>query len=317
MTQVVTHLFVLRAINQCGVGNSLPLTSASIHTMQFQLRLVAGPSGQFAEPTATANRSSQPQCIPFNYAYALTGALYRLLANADDEYARFLHERGYQTDGITGSRKTFRLFTFSDLRMHGYEVRPREGCFVLTSPVVDWTLSFYVDRAAEAFVAGLFQNQRITVANRQHRTELTVERVEMIPVALTDNADTSGRVTLRTLSPVVVAEKDASNMDQYLHPADELFGPLLLQNVIDKYRSVYTDAPPPDIADFSYRLLTPPDKARSRLVTIKEGTREETKVRGWYGFDFALTGPFAVLEVGVLAGVGRYNAEGFGCVRVV
>lgn len=269
--------------------------------MQFQLRLLADSSG-----TSPSGR------IPFNYAYALTGALYRLLANADEDYARFLHERGYRTDGVTGSRKTFRLFTFSDLRMHGYEVRPREGCFVLTSPVVDWTISFYVDRAAEAFVAGLFQNQRITVANRQHRIELTVERVEMLPVALTENA-----VTLRTLSPVVVAEKDDTNMDQYLHPADELFGPLLLQNMIDKYRSVNADADSPVIADFSYRLLTPPGKARSRLVTIKEGTREETKVRGWYGFDFALTGPADVLEVGVLAGVGRYNAEGFGCVRAV
>lgn len=270
--------------------------------MQFQLRLLADSSGS----------STSPERIPFNYAYALTGALYRLLANADAEYARFLHERGYRTNGVTGLRKTFRLFTFSDLRMHGYEVRPREGCFVLTSPVVDWTLSFYVDRAAEAFVTGLFQNQRITVANRQHRTELTVERVEMLPVTLTENT-----VTLRTLSPVVVAEKDITNMDQYLHPSDELFGPLLLQNMIDKYRSVNPNEGSPTIADFSYRLVTPPEKARSRLVTIKEGTREETKVRGWYGFDFALTGPANVLEVGVLAGVGRYNAEGFGCVRVI
>ena len=275
--------------------------------MQFTLRLMA----------ESSNNPARPARIPFNYAYALTGALYRLLANADEAYARFLHEHGYQTRTATSARKTFRLFTFSDLRMHGYEVRPKEGCFVLTSPLIDWTLSFYVDRAAEAFVAGLFRNQRITVANRQHRIDLTVERVEMVPVALTDDA-----VTLRTLSPVVVAEKDATNMDQYLHPADDLFGPLLLQNMIDKYRSVHpeTDLPHadfPDVADFTYQLLTPPGKIRSRLVTIKEGTREETKVRGWYGFDCALTGPADVLEVGVLAGVGRYNAEGFGCVKVV
>ena len=263
--------------------------------MQFQLRLFS------RTPSAT---------IPFNYQYLLTGALYRLLGNADAQYAQFLHEHGYRTD-----RKTFRLFTFSDLRMHAYEVRPREGCFVLTSPVVDWTLSFYVDQAAEAFVQGLFQNQHLTLANRQHRADLTVERVEMLPVTLSDNADTSGRVVLRTLSPVVVAEKDETGMDQYQHPADDAFGPLLLRNLIDKYRSVHPNAPP-DI-DLTYRLLTNPGQVRSRLIAIKEGTREETKVRGYYKFDFALTGPFAVLEVGVLAGVGRYNAEGFGCVQVV
>lgn len=258
--------------------------------MQFTLRLLS------ETPSAT---------IPFNYQYLLTGALYRLLGDADAQYAQFLHEHGYRT-----SRKTFRLFTFSDLRMHGYEVRPRDGCFVLTSPVVDWTLSFYVDQAAEAFIQGLFQNQHLTLVNRQHRANLIVERVEMQPIALPENA-----VTLRTLSPIVVAEKDANGMDQYLHPADDAFGPLLLRNLIDKYRSVHPNAP--TNMDLTYRLLTNAGQVRSRLIAIKEGTREETKVRGYYKFDFALTGPADVLEMGVLAGVGRYNAEGFGCVRVV
>ena len=99
--------------------------------MQFTLRLLA------ADPSTR---------IPFNYQYLLTGWLYGVLADADQAYTRFLHDQGYQA-----GRKTFRLFTFSDLRMQGYEVRPREGCFVLTSPVVDWTLSFYVEQAAEAF----------------------------------------------------------------------------------------------------------------------------------------------------------------------
>lgn len=264
--------------------------------MQFTLRLLA------AEPSTR---------IPFNYQYLLTGWLYRVLADADEAYTQFLHEQGYQT-----GRKTFRLFTFSDLRMHGYEVRPREGCFVLTSPVVDWTLSFYVEQAAEAFIMGLFQDQHLTLMNRRFRADLTVERVETLPLPpLTD------RLTLRTLSPVVVAEKDETGMDQYLHPADESFGPLLLGNLIDKYRSTWPDpntsADVPEVKHFSYKPLTKPGLIRSRLVAIKEGSPQETKVRGWYGFDFELRGPAEVLEVALLAGVGRYNAEGFGCVRVM
>ena len=165
--------------------------------------------------------------IPFNYPYLLTGWLYRVLADADGHYTRFLHEQGYQTTSRTGQRKTFRLFTFSDLRMHGYEIRPREGCFVLTSPVVDWTLSFYVDQAAEAFIQGLFADQHLTLMNRRFRAELTVERVETLPLPAIGNV-----LTLRTRSPVVVAEKDSTGMDQYLHPADDAFGPLLLGNLI-------------------------------------------------------------------------------------
>ena len=257
--------------------------------MQFKLTLSA---------QASATR------IPFNYPYLLTGWLYKLLANADGEYAQFLHQHGYRTD-----RKTFRLFTFSDLRMQGYEVRPREGCFVLTSPIVNWTLSFYVDQAAEAFIQGLFMDQHLTLTNRRFHADLTIDRVETLPLPPVSNV-----LTLRTLSPVVVAEKDNTGMDQYLHPADEAFGPLLLSNLIDKYRSANPDAPEPNLADVEYELLTDPKRIRSRLVAIKEGSREETKVRGWYGFDFNLHGPADVLEAGLLAGVGRYGAEGFGCV---
>jgi len=264
--------------------------------MHFQLHLVARQSHTL---------------IPFNYQYLLTGWLYRVLQGADAQYTTFLHQRGYRTE-----RKTFRLFTFSDLRMSRYEVRPGKGHtsggLLLLAPEVDLTLSFYVDRAAEAFVTGLFREQTLVLANRQQRAELVVERVEMQPVSLAQD-----QVKLRTLSPVVVAEKDETGMDQYLHPADEGFGPLLLGNLIDKYRSIAPDSAPPHPDAFSYRLLTQPDWVRSRLVTIKEGAREETKVRGWYGFDFALNGPAEVLEVGMLAGFGRYNSAGFGCVRAV
>ncbi|MBO0932063.1 CRISPR-associated endoribonuclease Cas6 [Fibrella aquatilis] len=266
--------------------------------MQFTLRLLA---------TESSAR------IPFNYQYLLTGWLYRVLADADGDYARFLHERGYQVASGTWSRKTFKLFTFSDLRMHGYEVRPKEGCFVLTSPVVDWTLSFYVEQAAEAFIMGLFQDQHLTLVNRHFQTELAVERVETL--ALPSLTDT---LTLRTLSPIVVAQKDNTGMDQYLHPYDDAFGPLLLINLIDKYRSTRIDAnfdtDEPNLKNFSFEPLTKPDRLRSRLVTIKEGSPQETKVRGWHSLDFRLHGPAEVLEAGFLAGLGRYNAEGFGCV---
>ena len=265
--------------------------------MQFRLTLSA---------QASATR------IPFNYSYLLTGWLYKLLANADSEYAHFLHQHGYRAARHPGGRKTFRLFTFSDLRMQGYEVRPREGCFVLTSPVVDWTLSFYIDQAAEIFIQGLFMNQHLSLTNRRFNANLTIDRVETLPLPPISNV-----LTLRTQSPVVVAEKDNTGMDQYLHPADEAFGPLLLGNLIDKYRSANPTAPEPNRSDLRYELLTEPKRIRSRLVAIKEGSREETKVRGWYGFDFALHGPADVLEVGLLAGVGRYGAEGFGCVGAV
>lgn len=255
----------------------------------------------------TLTPSRKGTIVPFNYAYRLTGWLYGLLHDAEPAYAQFLHERGY----AVSPTKRFKLFTFSDLQIGRFDIRNDTDGITVLSPTVEWYVSFYVERAAEHFLMGLFQNQTVTIASPRHRAELLIERVESLPELLT-----SSTVRLKTLSPMVVAEKDDTGMDQYLHPADALFGPLLIQNLIDKYRSIRLDARSYALDEFSFRLL-PDWKPRSRLMTIKEGSREQTQVRGWYNFLFELTGPREVLEVGLGAGLGRYNAEGCGCVSVV
>jgi CRISPR-associated endoribonuclease Cas6 len=180
-----------------------------------------------------------------------------------------------------------------------------------------------VDKAAQHFIMGLFQDQRCVIASPRHRAEFVIERVEAVPVEVTTHT-----VQLRTLSPVVIAEKDERGMDQYLHPADAEFGPLLVSNLLAKWGSVQTAVPAGthaedewDASSLTYRLLPGPERQaaqpRSRLVTIKEGSREMTQIRGYYGFNFELSGPKELLELAVLAGVGRYNAEGFGCVGII
>lgn len=266
--------------------------------MQFRLTLV---------PTA------RQTLVPFNYAYRLSAFIYAVLADAEPAYARFLHEQGY---AFSPTRR-FKLFTFSDLIMPTARVDARAGGLWVNSPHLEWVVSFYVDKAAQHFIMGLFQDQRCVIATPKHRAEFIIERVEAVPVELPTNT-----VQLRTLSPVVVAEKDARGLDQYLHPADVHYGPLLTANLLAKWGSVHSAAPvgvalEDDFATsaVTYRLL-PDREPRSRLVTIKEESREMTQVRGYYGFTFELRGPKALLELAVLAGVGRYNAEGFGCVGV-
>lgn len=249
--------------------------------------------------------------VPFNYAYRLSGFLYAVLADADAQYARFLHEQGY---ALSPTRR-FKLFTFSDLQIPDFRVDARAGGIWVNSTYVEWVVSFYIDTAAQHFIEGLFRDQRCVIASPTHRAEFMIERVEAIPIDIKGET-----VRLRTLSPVVIAERDSRGLDQYLHPADERFAPLLISNLMGKYESVglLSNVGPTetDLPNVSYRLL-PQHQPKSRLLTIKEGSRAQTQVRGYYNFDFELSGPPDVLELAVLAGVGRYNAEGFGCVRVL
>ncbi|WP_366107701.1 CRISPR-associated endoribonuclease Cas6 [Spirosoma sp.] len=270
---------------------------------------------------------SSKTLVPFNYAYKLSGFIYSVLAGADTQYARFLHEQGYP---ITSTRR-FKLFTFSDLIMPKIVVDAGAGGMWVNSPYIEWIVSFYVDTAAQHFLIGLFQDQRCVITSNlqragTRRAEFAIDRVEALPVRIT-----SPVIRLRTLSPVVIALKDERGMDQYLHPAHEQFGPLLIANLWAKYRSIQTDRQAttlpgnqPADARLRYRLLTSegesiarPSTPKSRLLTIKEGSGEQTQLRGYYGFRFELEGPVELLELAVLAGVGRYNAEGFGCVGIV
>ncbi|QKZ14672.1 CRISPR-associated endoribonuclease Cas6 [Spirosoma sp. KUDC1026] len=248
--------------------------------------------------------------VPFNYAYRLSAFIYAVLAEADEQYATFLHGQGYEYS----STRRFKLFTFSDLIIPNARIDTKAGGLWVTTPHIEWVVSFYVDKAAQHFIIGLFQDQRCVIATPKHRAEFIIERVEAVPVEINTNT-----VALRTLSPVVIAEKNERGMDQYLHPSDAQFGPLLISNLLAKWASVPVAAGVDDFPHdaLTYRLLPGRHDPKSRLVTIKENSREETKVRGYYGFQFELTGPRELLELAVLAGVGRYNAEGFGAVGVV
>lgn len=263
------------------------------------------------------------QRLLFNYQYPLQAWIYGLLHQADTNYAVFLHQRGYLTPD---SRKTFKHFTFSSLDIPKTEpVRKGDTYMILRSPVITLLVSFYVDKAAEDFVMGLFQNQRLSLFNREYRADFVVERVETV-IPLPREAYRSNRGTntmhFRTISPMVVAEK-VDGLDQYLSPTDEAFGRFFAVNLIDKYRSIHTEPMMQLDADAAQRLvkfelISDPARIKKRGFLAKEGKLEkETKVIGYHNFTFALTAPAELLEVGYLGGFGKYCSMGCGCCEVV
>ncbi|MCB9329625.1 MAG: CRISPR-associated endoribonuclease Cas6 [Lewinellaceae bacterium] len=254
----------------------------------------------------TLQRLSPESAIPINYQYELSAWIYKVLREADAGYADFLHRKGY-----TSGRKSFKLFCFSQLQVSRRRI---EGDRLhLLSQTVELHLGFYLDRTAEEFVRGLFQEQTFRLGDRKSQVRFGVQTVEMRPPAL---PAAPGLVRIRTLSPLVIGRKNADGNDDYLHPDDPDFAPLLFLNLQEKYAAA-TGQPPPawwDATRFGFRPVGQPPK--SQLITIKSGTTAETRVRGWR-FDFELDVPGELVEVGVLAGFGRMNSEGFGFGEVV
>ncbi len=246
--------------------------------------------------------------LPINYQYELSAWIYKVIQNADADYAAFLHQHGHQTT----QRKSFKLFCFSQLDVPRRRI---EGDRLhIGSREVSFVIGFYMDRSAEEFIRGLFQEQQLRLGDRESQARFAVQTVEVRPPLLPDGA---APVCIRTISPLVIARKRPENQpDEYLHPGDPDFSKLLFLNLLDKYAAA-TGQPTPswwDASRFGFWVVGPAPK--SQLITIKSGTTAQTRVKGWR-FEFELDAPRELLEIGLLAGFGKENAQGFGCGELV
>lgn len=253
----------------------------------------------------TLQPTGRHRTIPINYGYELSAWIYGVIAQADAGYAAFLHNQGFAAQG---SRKNFKLFTFSQLGIARRNIRGDR--LEIVSNEVSLVVSFYLDKAAEHFIMGLFAAQQFGLGDRVSRVDFVVAQVESLPVVLP-----AGPVRFKTLSPLVVGRKNSRGHDDYLAPTDADFERLLLLNLADKHQAT-GNAPPPTGAEKEMRLTVLTLTPKEKLILLKSGTPQQTRVKG-YLFDFELAAPAELLETGYLAGFGRYNAEGFGCCEVI
>ncbi len=258
----------------------------------------------------TLYTSQRYACLPFNYQYPLSAAIYKIIQRADDSYAAFLHNEGYTHHG-----KTFKLFTFGDIRTPFSKSGDR---MILQTSEAELIICFYLPDAAETFVRGLFMNQQIEVADNNSRVVFTVQQVAMQPAMALPKTDTA--ILLHPLSPLVTGRKNDRGHYDYRSPEDVDFIDCLVYNWMEKWGAVH-DASEADLLEFQKVIMVqirffnhPPQQ---RLIAIKAGTGAETKIRGYTKFRLAVKAPAALMELALGAGLGLHNAQGMGCVAVV
>ncbi len=252
----------------------------------------------------TLERIGHRNVLPINYMYPLSAWIYQVINRADEEYASFLHDQGYAKAG-----KRFKFFTFSSLQIPRFQVLKNTDRICILSEEVEIILSFYTDRIADKFILGLFNKQHFRLGDRISQVEFNVKNIVWMPCEIPQNT-----LTFRTLSPLVVSRKNSRGLDDYYPPTQDGYESLLFKNLLDKYMvSGGTLNPDWYESPMEFRLLTTIPKPR--LITLKDHTPASTKVKG-YLFDFELTAPKELLEIGLMGGFGRYNAEGFGCCEV-
>ena len=249
------------------------------------------------------------QFLPLSYQYELSSWCYKLIHSGDSQFAEFLHSKGYFLN-----KKNFKLFTFSRLNISNFTIM--DDRMKIHSHEISFVISFFVDQAAEKMLIGLFTEQSLRLGDKITQVDLKVKNVDVQQFMVS-----SERVVLKTTSPIVVGKpmvrENGKLSNKYLHPKDTDFEKYFLQNLTNKYltarkhnliKEINLDTP------MAFRLLS--DEPKLQGVTIKSHTKDETHVKG-YAFEFELTAPKELIELGMLAGFGGKNSQGFGGTRLV
>lgn len=246
--------------------------------------------------------------LPINYQYPLSAAIYKILARGDEGYAEFLHEKGYG--------KGYKFFTFSDLRLKFKLVE--QDRMRLLDDNVELYVHFHMPEASRTFIEGLFKSEEIAVADKKSKVVFAVQSIisEQNPWKDIASINDVVRATFRPISALLVGIKNANGNYDYLAPTDVRYLESLLYNWRGKIRDAYDDETAKRaILHGEVELYENP--YRSRLVHIKQGTGQETKVRGFMNFKLKLTAERRFMELIYNAGIGLGNAQGMGCCEVV
>lgn len=255
---------------------------------------------------------SSSKIIPINYQYPISSWIYRTLSSSDAAYATWLHDKGYQY-----GKRFFKLFTFSNLKIP--RCKAEGDRLRLLSDELQLQISFHAEEAVGNFIQGVFANQSFSLGDKKSRVDLVVRSVEGMPEPDFEKNSAS----FHCLSPVCISkvrEVKGRIMPMYMHPQDEEYERLFFSTLIRQYLSSQKATADQEEAEeqleylrsrCSLQVLNEP---KSRLITIKAFTPQETRVRG-YLFDFRIEAPEEMIRFGYDAGFGEKGSLGMGMVE--
>jgi CRISPR-associated endoribonuclease Cas6 len=256
-------------------------------------------------------RTSKRSFLPFNYQYFISSWIYKRIAEADTAFADFLHQQGYGE----GNRK-FKLFCFGPLNIKPFRIHKERGVLELLGQEVSLEISFFLPKAAENFIKGLFMHQQLGLGDRINQVDFEVSRIESVGAPLFMDS-----MRYKALAPICISRpsREEEQHAQYLHPQDKEYANYLINNTIQKWMATcgVIDGNG-SVREFHengmhFKCLT--REPKSQMITIKSFTPEQTKVRG-YLYDFELIAPQEVHELVYAAGLGEKCSMGFGCLGI-
>lgn len=171
-----------------------------------------------------------------------------------------------------------------------------------------WYISFIPEKSTLEFIQGIFAHQSFTIGNKKYQVAFDVVGVEAIPMP-----QLSEEMTFVALSPICVKLHE-DNKTQYLSPDNPMFAEGVLKGLMARYESIHGQPFNMEDKEFSFVLID--KKIKSKLITIKANTPNESRVRG-YLCSFRMKAPSELMKIAYEGGVGEQCSQGFGFIKKI
>lgn len=229
--------------------------------------------------------------LPIEHNHMIQGMIY---GHLDEEVANFIHEEGFQKE-----KRTYRMFVFSRL-MGNFRLDRKKGQITFIGPVKLIISSPYSD-FSNSIGNSLLSSETVRLGSNYLRVkDLIVER----------GIVKEDKIEIETMSPIVaystLFRKDGRKFTYYFNPKESEFSELISNNLKNKYKAFTMEEPPKENVE-----IKPITNTSLSIVKYKGFI-----IKGYMG-RFFMEGPIPLLQMGIGAGFGSKNSQGFGCVKLI
>lgn len=253
----------------------------------------------------TLTRTTKQRMLPMDYQYYISAWIYKVLKQADTEFAEFLHNKGYGKN--EDDTKLYKLFCFSRLNFGSPKLWKEKKLFEISVQEINLQISFDVNEAAINFIKGLFIKQEFYLGDKFNGIDFNVSNVVTLPEP---KFSKSMQYYLQT--PWVVSNKsEIDKYPQYISPTNDNFNTLASKHIIEKYNNIRGGE---SILLNQVKLKRTSDFKRAGFV-MKPGSKEQSRIVGNL-FDFELIAPVEVQRMIWNAGISEKSSSGFGWVEM-
>ncbi len=229
-----------------------------------------------------------PVAIPIQYNHIIQAMIFSWIK--DEEYNKFIHNKGYQVD-----KKTYKLFTFS--RINGLYKLDREHNRI--NFLKD--MSLIISSVSDEFMGYLLNS--VLLENKELSIGGALVKINQINVKATPGF--KNKTQIYTLSPCTAYTTLENKQTRFYNPFDYEFSDYISRNLIHKYKAFYGREP--GNSGFSIKPIGG--------VKLAKVNYKNFHILA-YNCEMEMEGSEELQKMAYNAGIGGKNSQGFGCIEI-